>query len=730
MNARKNNVIIKIVDACMTVLLLCLMAYQVTGETLHEWFGIGMTVLLIVHHILNRKWYAALFKGKHNAYRVITVIVNTLLLASIVLTAVCGIAMSAHAVPFLYGVLPVSFARRFHLAMSFWSFILMGVHLGLHIPAITAGLKWNGKVKTAVAVFFAAVAGVGFWLFVSNGIPDYILFRTPFAFLDYDKSAALVFAENLAILITFAFLGAACASIIKASNTKSKRKGKVLTPVILVLIAAAIGAALLLCTAEKEEFPSWGDPLPQTSTDEKDTKDEPIENPSPVDTQVQIDPASVSDGYLLIPGGTFMMGSPETENWRIEDEVRHEVTVSAFYIDPYETTQEEYLRIIGQNPSSFSGENLPVESISWLDAILFANAKSVDAGLTPVYSFSDSRVEWDRSANGYRLPTEAEWEYACRAGTQTPFNTEHSLDADDANFYGHYPYEIEENYFNDSVLEARPGLYRQTTVAVGSFYESRWGLYDMHGNVNEWCWDYYGAYDLQDTVDPSGADSGTRHVYRGGGWNDFGKNMRSAYRAAGQSDLKVTNLGVRLVRNADIDMPESVIADETVPMERNGGKVLIAFFSWGGNTRGIAQEIQRQTGADLFEITLVHPYSTSYNTVLMEAQEDQHKQARPEIVSPPENLDEYDVILLGYPNWWASIPMPIASFLEMYDFSGKTIIPFCSHGGGRFGQSLTAIAKLAPDAMMGEGLSVHYSGGSTLESDVSAWLDANGIERK
>lgn len=162
MNARKNNVIKKIVDVCMTVLLLCLMAYQVTGETLHEWFGIGMTVLLIVHHILNRKWYAALFKGKYNAYRVITVIVNTLLLASIVLTAVCGIAMSAHAMPFLYGMLPVSFARRFHLAMSFWSFILMGVHLGLHIPAITAGLKWNGKVKTAVAVFFAAVAGVGF----------------------------------------------------------------------------------------------------------------------------------------------------------------------------------------------------------------------------------------------------------------------------------------------------------------------------------------------------------------------------------------------------------------------------------------------------------------------------------------------------------------------------------------------------------------------------------------
>ncbi len=338
MNARKNNATKKTVDACMTVLLLCLMAYQVTGEALHEWFGVGMTVLLIVHHILNRKWYGALFKGRYNAYRIVSVTVNTLLLVSIALTAVCGMTMSAHAVPFLYGVLPVSFARRFHLAMSFWSFILMGVHLGLHIPAMTAGIRWNGKVKAAVAVFFAAAAGVGFWLFVRGRIPDYILFRTPFAFLDYDKSAALVFTENLAILITFAFLGAACAVIIKAGNTRSKHK--VLTPVILVLAAAAVGAALLLCTAEKKEAPSWGDPLPQTSADGKDSKDEAIENASPADTQVQIDPAGVSDGYLLIQGGTFMMGSPETENWRIEDEVRHEVTVSAFHIDPYETTQE------------------------------------------------------------------------------------------------------------------------------------------------------------------------------------------------------------------------------------------------------------------------------------------------------------------------------------------------------------------------------------------------------
>lgn len=90
-------------------------------------------------------------------------------------------------------------------------------------------------------------------------------------------------------------------------------------------------------------------------------------------------------------------------------------------------------------------------------------------------------------------------------------------------------------------------------------------------------------------------------------------------------------------------------------------------------------------------------------------------------------MEDYDTIILGYPNWWASILMPIASFLEEYEFSGKTIISFCSHGGGRFGQSLTAIAKLAPDAAMGEALSIHYSGGSTLPNDITEWLKANSI---
>lgn len=433
------------------------------------------------------------------------------------------------------------------------------------------------------------------------------------------------------------------------------------------------------------------------------------------------------ENFVLIEGGTFEMGSPDTEAWRSGDETQHTVTVSDFYMSIYELTQKEYREVTGENPSSFSGDDLPVESISWLDAIRYCNARSQKENLTPVYTVDGQSVTWDRSADGYRLPTEAEWEYACRAGTVTPFNTENSISAEEANYYGHYPYEIEDNYFSQGNLSTKPGEYRQTTVAVSSFSPNKWGLYNMHGNVGEWVWDYYGAYSTEAQNDPAGAESGTLRVYRGGGWNDFAKNMRSAYRATMEQSKGSFNIGIRLVRNAAAGNG-SVISAGTQNTGGSGSKVLIAFFSWGGNTKGIAEEIQSQTGADLFEIELVHPYSSDYNTVLDEAQRDQNAQARPEIKNRVENMEQYDTILLGYPNWWASIPMPIATFLEEYDFSGKTIIPFCSHGGGRFGQSLTAIAKLAPNAAMGEALSIHYSGGSSLSSDVSKWLETNGIK--
>jgi flavodoxin len=159
-------------------------------------------------------------------------------------------------------------------------------------------------------------------------------------------------------------------------------------------------------------------------------------------------------------------------------------------------------------------------------------------------------------------------------------------------------------------------------------------------------------------------------------------------------------------------------------------KILVAYFSWGGNTRGIAQQIHQQIGGDIFEIVPAQPYSSNYNTVLDEALRDQRAQARPALKNKVEDMGRYDVIFIGYPNWWASIPMPVATFLESYDFSGKTVVPFCSHGGGRLGQSVAAIAKLCPKSTILEALSVHYSGGSSLPGDITAWLRKIGIETK
>lgn len=473
--------------------------------------------------------------------------------------------------------------------------------------------------------------------------------------------------------------------------------------------------ALAGCGNQEQQEPSFPSESPQ----------EPNQAAT-VSTESTSSEIAPPEEFILISGGTFQMGSPESEAWRVEDETAHTVTVSDYYISKFEVTQAEYQAIMGENPSAFTGDDFPVESISWMDAIQYCNTRSTQEGLTPAYAVDGQNVSWDRSANGYRLPTEAEWEYACRAGTETPFNTETSISADEANYWGHYPYLIEDNYFSQGNLETKPGVYRQTTVAVGSFEPNTWGLYNMHGNVGEWVWDWYGAYETGEQNDPTGPVSGTLRVNRGGGWNDFAKNLRSAYRATLPPDSASFNIGLRLVRNAGAGNG-NVKSSSVQSNSQSGGNILIAYFSWGGNTRGIAEEIQHQTGADLFEIEMVTPYSTDYNTVLDQAQEAQNNQDRPELSTHVENMEQYDTILLGYPNWWASIPMPVASFLEEYDFTSKTVIPFCSHGGGRFGQSLTAITKLVPDAVLGEGLAISYSGGSSLSGDVTAWLAENNI---
>jgi formylglycine-generating enzyme required for sulfatase activity len=195
--------------------------------------------------------------------------------------------------------------------------------------------------------------------------------------------------------------------------------------------------------------------------------------------------------FVFIRGGTFLMGSPESEPERTDDgsmgnETQHQVTVDSFYMGKYEVTQAEYMAVGGTNPSRFKGDDRPVECVSWYDAVEYCNARSIKEGLTSAYTIDKNlkdpnnrapmgydirwTVTWNRSANGYRLPTEAEWEYACRAGTTTPFSTGGNITGKDANY-------VEKN-----------------TTPVGSFAPNPWGLYDMHGNVWEWCWDWFAAY--------------------------------------------------------------------------------------------------------------------------------------------------------------------------------------------------------------------------------------------
>ncbi len=246
MQSKKRDGLRKLVDVCMLILLLCLMSYQVTGEEKHEWTGILMTLTVIVHQILNRRWYATLFRGRYNAYRRLTTLVNLLLLGSMLVTAFCGMSMSEYAVPFLYRAKDLIVVRPTHLAMSHWSFVLMGLHLGLHLPAMTAKVKPGRRGKIALTCAFTCAAGVGLGLFLRNGIPDYLFFRTPFAFFDYDKTGAVVFLENLAELFFFAFAGANAVRLIRSPGGKKERKASPFIPVLCVVLAILIGIGMML----------------------------------------------------------------------------------------------------------------------------------------------------------------------------------------------------------------------------------------------------------------------------------------------------------------------------------------------------------------------------------------------------------------------------------------------------------------------------------------------------
>lgn len=216
--------------------------------------------------------------------------------------------------------------------------------------------------------------------------------------------------------------------------------------------------------------------------------------------------------FVRIPAGTFQMGSPETEAGRYEEETQHQVTLSrSFEMQTTLVTQALWQAVMGSNPSHFKGSDMPVEQVSWNDVQVFIGKLNLMLG-----------------TNVYRLPAEAEWEYAARAGTTTPFWTGMNLTTDQANF--DYKYE--------------------KTTPVKKFAPNPWGLYDMHGNVFQWVQDWYGTYASGSVTDPTGPDTGLARVIRGGSFIESERACRSALHRGSGPDLGNLMIGFRLAKSS------------------------------------------------------------------------------------------------------------------------------------------------------------------------------------
>jgi len=228
---------------------------------------------------------------------------------------------------------------------------------------------------------------------------------------------------------------------------------------------------------------------------------------------------SIGMKLRLIPAGEFTMGSPGTESYFSKYETQHRVSIAKpFYLGETEVTQEQYQKVMGKNPSEFKGPQNPVEKVSWADAVEFCGKLSA--------------MPAEKTAGHvYRLPTEAEWEYACRSGTTTAYGF-----GDDASRLGDY------GWFRSNSS--------RSTHPVGEKKPNAWGLYDMHGNVWEWCQDWYGYYPSGAATDPTGATSGSIRVYRGGSWFYFARDCRSANRRGHAPGIRPIGLGFRVFRSS------------------------------------------------------------------------------------------------------------------------------------------------------------------------------------
>jgi len=275
--------------------------------------------------------------------------------------------------------------------------------------------------------------------------------------------------------------------------------------------------------------------------------------------------------FAVIEHGEFSMGTPQDQYPRQGDQTPHLVRITrSFLLGTHEVTQKQYEQVMKVNPSGFAAAragneqkpdpvadkvngmetgDFPVEQASWFDAIAFCNQLSENEGLLPFYTLDNITREGDSitnaevtslETNGYRLPTEAEWEFACRAGTVTPFNYGEPTNGSTANLKGKG---------RDSYGSPENESYVGHTVKVGSYQPNAWGLWDMHGNVSEWCWDWYGPYDEGPLDDPRGPAEGRQRLQRGGSWLVTEANCCSSSRLGVTPGERKNHAGFRVARS-------------------------------------------------------------------------------------------------------------------------------------------------------------------------------------
>jgi formylglycine-generating enzyme required for sulfatase activity len=297
---------------------------------------------------------------------------------------------------------------------------------------------------------------------------------------------------------------------------RRKNLGVLIAVLILAVIAIVAAVVMMRRTDSGNKGAANVNPTPAPQPSASTVKPKPTASKAqPYTENINRAPLEMT----LIPGGAFSMGSPDGEGYDAE-RPQHQVTVQTFYLGKYEVTQAQWQALMSENPSEFKGDNLPVEHVSWNDAVEFCKRLSAKTG------------------REYRLPSEAEWEYACRAGTTTPFAFGNSLTSAQANFDGRSP-------ANDA------GIFRQRPTPVGSFQANRFGLYDMHGNVWEWCLDvYHDSYDGAPSDGSAWLGASGYRTLRGGSWLSVADGLRSAVRERLAQDENFAGIGFRIAADA------------------------------------------------------------------------------------------------------------------------------------------------------------------------------------